>query len=386
MNYSHKEFPYVRKQLLSPCLPPVNHRGLMAWIKSSFFNSIKDTIITVLILVFLLSSIPNIIHWIFIDAVWIGADRKVCTTISQGGIQPDGWSGACWAFVNDRFQQFIFGNYPLSERWRPILVFLIGSILLVPMLMPSVPRKFLNGLLLFGFFPIFSFFILCGGLGLSVVGTSEWGGLLVTLVISFFGIVVSMPIGILLALGRQSNMPVLQGACITFIELFRGVPLVTVLFTSSVMLPLFLPDGWDVDKLLRALIGVAAFSSAYIAEVVRGGLQSIPKGQFEAANSLGLGYIQTMRLIIIPQAIKRVIPGIVNTFIGLFKDSSLISIINMFDLLGIVRANFSDSDWISPVTPTTGLIFVGFIFWVFCFSMSIYSVFIENHLTKVKKK
>lgn len=381
-----KEFPYVRKQLLPPCLPPVHQRGIIAWIHTSFFYTIKDSILTLLIIASLLFLIPDIAHWFFIDAVWTGTDRRVCTTISQGGIQPDGWNAACWAFVYDRYPQFIFGNYPEEERWRPILVFVLGSIFLIPMLMPSLPRKFLNGVLLFFLFPIFSFFVLYGGFGLTIVETSLWGGLLVTLVISLFGIIISMPLGILLALGRSSNILVLRVVCITFVELFRGVPLVTVLFMASVMLPLFLPDAWDVDKLLRALFGVSAFASAYIAEVFRGGLQSISKGQFEAANSLGLNYFQTMRFIIIPQTIKCVIPGIVNTFIGLFKDSTLISIINMFDILGVVRANFSDSSWVSSVTPTTGLIFVGFVFWIFCFSISLYSVFIERTLHKGSKK
>ncbi|ACT56645.1 amino acid ABC transporter permease [Candidatus Liberibacter asiaticus] len=383
---SCKEFPYVRKRLLQPSLPPVYQRGIIAWIHKNFFGTPKDILLTALIICLLLFSIPGIIHWVFLDAVWIGSNRTVCTTVSQGGIQPDGWNAACWAFIYDRYEQFIFGNYPMAQRWRPILVFLTGSILLTPMLIPSFPRKFLNSILLFGLFPIFSFFVLYGGLGLSIVETSLWGGLLVTLVISFFGIIISMPLGILLALGRNSNIPVLRYACITFIELFRGVPLVTVLFMASIMLPLFLPDTWDVDKLLRALLGVSAFASAYIAEVLRGGLQSISKGQFEAANSLGLSYLQKMRLIIMPQVIKRVIPGIVNTFIGLFKDSSLISIINMFDLLGIVRVNFSESTWISSVTPTTGLIFIGFVFWIFCFSISLYSVFIEKTLHKGSKK
>ncbi|MEG8099014.1 amino acid ABC transporter permease [Candidatus Liberibacter brunswickensis] len=382
----NKEFPYVRKKLLPPSLPPVYQRGIIAWIHTNFFYTIKDTFFTILITLLLIYSIPNIIHWLFIDAVWTGSNRSVCTTVSQGGIQPDGWSAACWAFVYDRYEQFLFGNYPVKMRWRPILVFFTGSFLLIPMLIPSFPRKFLNGVLLFGIFPVFSFFILYGGLWLSVVETSLWGGLLVTLVISFFGIVVSVPVGILLALGRNSNIPILKYVCVSYIELLRGIPLVLVLFMSSVVLPFFLPDTWDVDKLLRALIGVSAFASAYIAEVFRGGLQSIPKGQFEASDSLGLKYYHKMRFIIIPQVIKRIIPGIVNTFIGLFKDTSLISIINMFDLLGVVRANFSDSTWISSVTPTTGLILVGFVFWIFCFSISSYSVFIEKTIYKKSKK
>jgi len=212
------------------------------------------------------------------------------------------------------------------------------------------------------------------------VPTQQWGGLLVTMVLSFVGIVVSLPLGVVLALGRRSQLPVVKLLCVIFIEAVRGVPLVTVLFMASVMLPLFLPAGMTFDRLLRALVGVALFASAYMAEVVRGGLQAIPKGQYEGADSLGLGYWQKMNLIILPQALKLVIPGIVNTFIGLFKDTSLVYIIGMFDLLGIVRQNFADAAWASPQTPMSGLIFAGFVFWLFCFGMSRYSIYMERRL------
>ncbi len=209
---------------------------------------------------------------------------------------------------------------------------------------------------------------------------------MVTLILSFFGITVSLPFGILLALGRRSNLPAIKMLCVLFIEVIRGIPLITVLFMASVMLPLFLPDGWTFDKLLRALIGVSLFSSAYMAEVIRGGLQAMPKGQFEGADSLGLSYWQKMRLVILPQAIKLVIPGIVNTFIGLFKDTSLVYIIGMFDLLGIVTLNQSDANWSTPVTPITGYVFAGFVFWIFCFAMSRYSLFMERHLDTGHKR
>jgi general L-amino acid transport system permease protein len=218
------------------------------------------------------------------------------------------------------------------------------------------------------------------------VETPLWGGLMVTLILSFVGIAVSLPLGILLALGRRSKMPVIKTICVIFIEVIRGVPLITVLFMANVMLPLFLPTGWTIDNFLRALVGVALFASAYMAEVIRGGLQAIPKGQTEGAESLGLSYWQTIRGIILPQAIKLVIPGIVNTFIGLFKDTSLVSIIGMFDLLGIVQLNFRDPSWISPVVPLTGLIFAGFMFWIFCFGMSRYSAFMERHLDTGHKR
>jgi general L-amino acid transport system permease protein len=216
--------------------------------------------------------------------------------------------------------------------------------------------------------------------GLSYVETPQWGGLMLTMVIAVVGIVASLPLGILLALGRRSDMPVIRTFCIVFIEFWRGVPLITVLFMASVMLPLFLPAGVNFDKLMRALIGVTLFSAAYMAEVIRGGLQAIPIGQYEGASAMGLSYWPAMRLVILPQALRVVIPGIVNSFISLFKDTSLVLIIGLFDLLGIIQQNFADPNWASPVTPATGFAFAALIYWTFCFGMSRYSLFIEKRL------
>ncbi|MBY5634072.1 amino acid ABC transporter permease [Rhizobium leguminosarum] len=378
--------PFVRTSILAAEPPPPGERGAVAWIRRNLLATPKDVILTILALALIAWAVPQLVNWLFIQAVWSGPDRTFCATTLQGGIQPDGWSGACWAFISAKYDQFIFGRYPLGERWRPAIVGILFIVLLVPMLIPSAPRKGLNAILLFALLPIIAFWLLHGGFGLEVVETPLWGGLMVTLVLSFVGIAVSLPVGILLALGRRSKMPVIRMLCVTFIEVIRGVPLITVLFMASVMLPLFLPTGWNVDKLLRALIGVSIFTSAYMAEVIRGGLQAIPKGQFEGADSLGLGYWQKTRLIIMPQAIKLVIPSIVNTFIGTFKDTSLVTIIGMFDLLGIVKLNFSDANWASAVTPITGLIFAGFIFWLFCFGMSRYSGFMERHLDTGHKR
>lgn len=377
---------FVRSNMLAPEPPPHSEKNIVGWIRANLLATPKDVVLTIVGLLIVFAILPGALNWLFLQASWFGADRTACLSVSQGGVQPDGWSGACWAFVQDRFSQFIFGRYPLDERWRPMLVGILFIALLVPLLIPKLPHKGLNTLLLFVIFPVVAFFILHGGFGLEVVETPLWGGLMVTLILSFVGIAVSLPLGILLALGRRSNMPVVKMLCVTFIEVVRGVPLITVLFMANVMLPLFLPTGWTIDNFLRALVGVALFASAYMAEVIRGGLQAIPKGQSEGADSLGLGYWQKMRLIILPQAIKLVIPGIVNTFIGLFKDTSLVSIIGMFDLLGIVRLNFTDTTWITPVTPITGLIFAGFIFWIFCFGMSRYSAFMERHLDTGHKR
>lgn len=222
--------------------------------------------------------------------------------------------------------------------------------------------------------------------GLTIVETSQWGGLLVTMVVAVTGIVTSLPIGILLALGRRSKMPAVRTLSIAFIELVRGVPLITVLFMASVMLPLFLPAGTNFNKLLRALVGVALFSSAYMAEVVRGGLQAIPKGQYEASEALGLPYWKMMGLIVLPQALRIVIPGIVNSFISLFKDTTLVAIVGLFDLLGIVQAGFPDQRWISAPVPPTGYFGAAAIFWVFCFSMSRYSQYMERRLATGYKR
>jgi len=378
---------YVREDFLEPEKAPLSDSSAIGWIRKNLFASVKDSILSLLALAALVYFLPGLINWLFVSAVWIGADRTACLTVDQGGQLPTGWSGACWAYVGDRFVQFMFGSYPRDELWRPLLVVAMFVGLLVPFLMPKVPRKGLNAILLLIVLPVIAFFLLLGGVfGLRHVETSLWGGLMVTLIISFVGITVSLPAGILLALGRRSQMPVLKTVCVAFIELIRGVPLITVLFMASVLLPLFLEPGNNIDKFLRALIGVSIFASAYMAEVIRGGLQAIPKGQYEAADALGLNYFHKMTFVVLPQAIKLVIPGIVNTFIGMFKDTSLVTIISMYDLLGIVKASFGDSGWITPVTPLTGLIFAGFTFWIFCFGMSRYSAFVERRLDKGHKR
>ena len=367
--------------------PPFKETGIVGWARKNLFATMTDSILSILALLFLAWLLPPMFRWLFIDAQWTGTDRTFCTDTLQGGIHPEGWSGACWAFVGAKFQQFLVGRYPDAERWRVWLTGALMIALLIPLLMPKVPHKALNAILFFVVFPVIAWILLHGGmLGLSEVETPLWGGLLVTLVISFVGITVSLPLGILLALGRRSKLPVVKFLSVVFIEAVRGVPLVTVLFMASVMLPLFLPPGVTFDKLMRALVGVALFSSAYMAEVIRGGLQAIPKGQYEGADSLGLGYWQKMGLIVMPQALKLVIPSIVNSFISLFKDTSLVYIIGMFDLLGIVRQNFSDAAWASPSTPKSGLIFAAFIFWAFCFAMSRYSQFMERQLETGHKR
>lgn len=352
--------------------PPRNTVGPIAWIRSNLLSSWSNALLTVIGLYLTYQVASALIHWGLISATFTGADGSVCTR--EG-------AGACWPFISAKFAQFMYGRYPEAERWRVDLVYLLALAGLIPLMIPRVPGKFWNAIYVFVIFPIIAFFLLVGGVfGLLHVDTALWGGLLVTLVVATVGIAGSFPLGILLALGRRSKMPIVRWVSVGFIEFVRGVPLITVLFMASVMLPLFLPPGVTFDKLLRALIGVALFAAAYLAEVIRGGLQAIPRGQFEAAEALGLSYGKKMGLIILPQALKLVIPGIVNTFIGLFKDTSLVLIIGLFDLLGIVQLNNADSKWFSPTTAMTGYVFAGFVFWIFCFGMSRYSQMIERRL------
>lgn len=348
----------------------------ISWAKRNLFASLGDTILTLVGLYLVYVLLTGFIDWAIVSAVFTGSSGQDCNITG---------AGACWPFVTHKLKVFLYGRYPDAELWRVNLTYALALAGLVPLMLPGVPGKLQISLYLLLVFPILAYFLLTGApaLGMPVVETSDWGGLLVTLVVACIGIAASLPIGILLALGRQSDLPIIKWSSIAFIEFVRGVPLITVLFFASVMLPLFLPADVTVDKLLRALIGVALFSGAYMAEVVRGGLQAIPKGQYEGADALGLSYPQKMGLIVLPQALKLVIPGIVNSFIALFKDTSLVLTIGVFDLLGIVQqAVTSDAKWFAPQTAATGFFFAGMIFWAFCFFMSRYSAWLEKRLSK----
>ena len=349
--------------------PPITQVGIIGWLRANLFSSIPNSIATILGVIFLAWLIPPIISWAFIDAYWTGETRDAC-------VDRD---GACWVFIKVWFRQLMYGRYPPEEIWRINLsyVILVGTGVLL--FIPGFKWKPWVGLFLLVGFPIIAFILYVGGsFGLPHIETPLRGGLFLTLVIGGVGIVASLPIGIVLALGRRSQMPVVRSICVAFIELWRGVPLITVLFMASVMFPLFLPEGMNFDKLIRALIGVMLFSAAYMAEVVRGGLQALPKGQYEAAEALGLNYWKMMGLIILPQALKMVIPGIVNTFIGLFKDTTLVLIIGLFDLLGIAKAAVTNGNWIG--LSNEAYAFVGFTFFIFCFSMARYSIWLEAKL------
>jgi general L-amino acid transport system permease protein len=492
---------FVRGALVPERPAPVKTTGIIGFLRSRLFNSPTNILLTVLGALLIWFTVIPALRFLLVDAVWHGSDRNACLAENAGYAV-----GACWPFIEAKFDQLIYGFYPEAERWRVNLTFALAAALLLPLLVPRLPAKSLNAGLFFVAFPVVAFFLLHGGGlsgfgvrwsagllstfadsihsagdalagaastpaigplflllgklfitlgagvslaiwplawlegwiavssqpvwidfaitaaivsalllwfgggvsrgwrmlvmnlltfagiavviaamrldrgGLPIVDTRLWGGLLVTLVISVTGIVTSMPIAIALALGRRSTIPLIRVFSVAFIEFWRGVPLITVLFFATYMLPLFLPGNFTVDGLVRALIGVALFAGAYQAEVIRGGLQAIPRGQSEAASALGLSWWKTTALIVLPQALRHVIPGLVNSFIALFKDTSLVLIVALFDLLGQLRAAFSDPNWATPSTLFTGFAFTGMIYFVFCFGMSRYSLFVERRL------
>ena len=484
-----------------PLPPPASESSVFGRARKNLFATPLDSVLTALASAVIVYIGYNLLRWGVFDAAFTGPDRSVC--LPRDGHE----AGACWAFVNAKFELFMYGIYPVDQRWRVNWLLILLVVLVVPMAIPRAPFKRLNAILLLVVFPFVALVLLTGGrfelaggtialllalaaaialymasgqigfrwnnplsrlagallllalgalvvsslldfrqiiflnqrftagtivafaaallsvaitviaairspegagqaasllvplvavvaaiasltanLGLQPVATNAWGGLLLTLVVAISGIVASLPLGILLALGRRSNMPAVKLFCVIFIEFWRGIPLITVLFMANFMLPLFLPAGVSFDQLLRVLVGVALFSAAYMAEVVRGGLQAIPRGQYEGADAMALTYWQKMRIIILPQALKLVIPGIVNTFIGLFKDTSLVAAVGLADLLGQVRRGFSDQTWATEQTPASGLVFAAFVFWLFCFSMSRYSIFTERRLDTGHKR
>lgn len=349
--------------------PPVDMSGVTGWLRANLFSSIWSAAATLILAGLTVWIVKGALVWGLLEADFFGASFRDCTS-----------AGACWAVATARFPQYWFGFfYPTQETWRPLLAFVLLIVAVAPWLSESI--KFRRELKIFSLvYPLIALFLLYGGAGLQIVETDRWGGFLLTLVIGVVGIVASLPLGILLALGRRSQMPVVKTLCVVFIEIVRGVPLITVLFTASVLVPLFLPDGMTFDKLLRVLIMVSLFASAYMAEIVRGGLAAIPDGQEEAARAMGLGYWQTMGVIILPQALKIVIPGIVSSFIGLFKDTSLVAIVGLYDLLGLTQAVLKETGWIG--VKIEAYAFIGIIYWICCFSMSRYAKHLEDKLSR----
>jgi general L-amino acid transport system permease protein len=374
---------YVRTSPSPSLAPPIMSVGWLGWVRARLFGSITSTALTVVVVLLFVMIVPPVIDFLFIDAVWSGSDREACL---PSAARPE--VGACWAFIGDRFAYTIYGSYPIAARWRVDLFFGLLAFGTAWLLWLEAPRRDLGSIYFFAVLPVLTFVLLHGApaIGLPVVDTALWGGMLVTIVVAAVGIVVSLPIGIVLALGRRSRMPAIRLMSMLFIEFVRGVPLITVLFMASVMLPLFLPETWSPDKLVRALTGIALFSSAYMAEVVRAGLQSVQKGQYDAAHALGLSYWQSQRYIILPQALKVTIPNIVNSYIALFKDTTLVFFVGIFDFLKTIEVARADPAWSTPVTSATGYIYAALVYFAFCYAMSRYAARIERRLAVGDKR
>jgi general L-amino acid transport system permease protein len=355
--------------------PPATSTGLLGWLRTHLFYSWFSTVVTIGLAYLALKALTGLLDWALLNAVWTvphnatGAQTQVCRDTS----------GACWAVVGEKHRYILFGTYPFNEQWRPALCIAI----FISLYVLSGWRRLWNKTLLFvwiaGIVAVGA--IMWGGVfGLTYVPQERWGGLVITLILATFGLAFAFPFAIFVALGRRSRMPAIRWLCIGYVELIRGVPLISLLFMASVMLPLFLPEGVSLNKLLRAQIAITLFAGAYLAEVVRGGLQSLPKGQYEAADALGLSYWKKIYLIILPQALRAVIPPLVNTFIGFFKDTSLVLIVGIFDFLATSKTSVLDPAWQGFSIEV--YVFCGMIYFCFCFAMSRYSQRLEVRLRR----
>ena len=342
----------------------------MKWLRANLFGSWGSALATLGILWLAWTLVPPFVQWAFLDAVWLSPDSRPCR--AEG-------AGACWALIAEKHRFILFGTYPYEQHWRPGLAILVLLALYVASALrrfwrPALALAWLAGLALIGV-------LMWGGVpGLPYVENERWGGLALTLLLATFGIAFAFPISILLALGRRSRLPAVRAICVGWIELVRGVPLISLLFMASVMLPLFLPQGVSIDKLLRALIAMIVFAAAYLAEVVRGGLQAVPHGQVEAADALGLGYARKTLLVILPQALRIAIPPLVNTFIAFFKDTSLVVIIGLFDLLTSIKVALGEPMWSG--FGVEAYLFASLVYFVFCYAMSRYSQNLERELER----
>ena len=352
--------------------PPRRTTGVTGWMYKNLFSSPLNIAMTVIGVLVLYSVVPPMLEWALLESIWTAESRAECW--DKMAVPEE---AACWAFIKGRLGIFVYGFYPEAERWRVNLAFVLLIFAILPVLYDKLPQR-RHWFWYVAAFPFLAGWLLVGGFGLTPVETDQFGGFMLTLIIGVTGIAFSLPIGIALALGRTSDLPAVRILCVLFIEFIRGVPLIALLFVASTMLNYFLPPGTTFDLLMRVLIMVTLFSAAYIAEVVRGGLQGIPKGQAEAADSLGLSYWKAQRLIILPQALKISIPGIVNTFIGLYKDTTLVLIIGMLDPLGIGRASLADAVWAGLAREV--YLFIAVFFFLCCFGMSRYSLYLERKL------
>lgn len=340
------------------------------WARQNLFSSVFNSILTIIVLVLAGLIVPPLFRWAVTHATISGTSRAACTG-----------DGACWTFIRVRFPRFFYGNYPSDQHWRINLALVLLVAFCAPVLRDGIRHRWLCVLLLLVVFPALAAVLLWGGaFGLTYVDTSLWGGLMLDVITSFVTVAGSLPLGILLAFGRRSQLPVVRALSIGYIELWRGVPLLTVLFMSTVVVPLFLPDGVTFDRLLRAVAALVLFNAAYMAEVVRGGLQGVAPGQEEAAESLGLRWWQVQVFIVLPQALRIIVPGIINTVVDLFKDTTLMTIIGLFDLLGMVEQALKDPAWLGFATE--GYVFSAVVFFVCCYAMSAYGRNMERRLAR----
>jgi general L-amino acid transport system permease protein len=362
-------------QSIPPRPAPRRTSGLAYWLRANLFSDWKTGLATVIVGALLLWLVPRLVDWALINAVW-APDVKACRAVE--GL------GACWGVVTEKYRVIIFGRYPYEQQWRP----LVATVLMVAMLVASCTRPFWKAWLPLLWAVVLAVFLglMYGGtLGLTRVETDRWGGLPLTILLSSLSIIMAFPIALLVALGRRSNLPAIRAFCTIYVELIRGVPLISVLFMASFMFPLFMPQGLTIDVLIRVLVGITLFAAAYLAEVIRGGLQAVPRGQVEAAATLGLSYWQTQRKIVLPQALAMVVPSIVNSFISIFKDTSLVSIVSLYELTGALDlAVNSDADW-KPFK-LQGYFFIALIYFAFCFAMSRYSRWVERQLNASKQR
>ena len=425
------QIAFVRHEALQPSPPPTSETGLVKWLRENLFSSVFNTFLTILSIYVIFRVLSGLFPWLA-NGIWDAPSLKACQGILEGA------SGGCFAVLTERWNQLVFGfKYPSEQYWRPTIAFLLLLVSVAPVLFSKLPRKLL---ILTGLYPFFGFWLIWGGtivgplislcgfvaayyvfvqvdkrfsfavgllaalvtailvwslggplkstfedfVALEAVPSRDMGGFMLNIILGTVCVSLSLPIGILLALGRQSNMPIIKGICVVFIEFIRGVPLITLLFVANVVLAYFLPPGTNFDLILRVIIMITLFSSAYIAEVIRGGLAALPRGQYEAADSLGLDYAQSMRLIILPQALKISIPGIVNVSVGLFKDTTLVSVISMFDLVGMIRGPIvSSTEWNGIYWELFG--FASILFFIICYSISQYSQWLERQLATDNK-
>jgi len=360
---------------IAPRPSPVRTSGFVPWIRTNMFGDVRSSITSLFLLALAVYILPSLYSWGLGNAVF-GANAEACQSVR--GI------GACWGVVTEKYRLILLGRFPFDEHWRPVL----ATSLMLAALVISCIRVFWKPWLALMWVAVMAiFFVLMGGgvFGLSEVRTDLWGGLPLTVLLATVSIFLAFPLSIVVALGRRSNLPAIRSACIVYIELIRGVPLISVLFMASFMFPLFMPQGVTIDVLVRVVVGITLFAAAYMAEIIRGGLQAIPKGQLEAADTLGLSYWQTQRKIVLPQALAMVVPSIMNNFISIFKDTSLVTIVSMYELTGALSlALNSDVNW-RPFK-IEAYLFITVVYFIFCFAMSRYSLWVEKQLSASKAR